>query len=326
MNKVTTRILLFLLIMNLLSGCAQLPLTMQEPPEISSFLDSVQTDKEVSDRAREHKEQGEIAKALSLLRAGSGKFPGNEEIGRLISEYELVWQQQRLVLQNQLLVIEARWLIESLPLMEQLAQGDQNNQLIGAQLLRWQSYLNSMEPELVNCGIELEALNIWLAKRCLNMAYRIAQTPESKQRLAAITNKIEAVELAARVEQERQVERKRADRVAQLLTEAGQARQQGALINAKVKIDEALMQDPESPRVREELSDLQELLGREAEALLKLGDSLYRNQQTEAAIAIWETALKLDPNQQQVTERIVRARNILNKLESIRSNTQPSMP
>lgn len=326
MKKVKTRFLLLLLVVNLLSGCSSLQPTLQESPEISSFLDSVRSVKEVADRAREQKEQGQIASALSLLRASSGKFPGNEEINRLISEYELDRQQQRLVLEKQLLVIETRWLLESLPLLEQLAQGHQKDLLIRAQLLRWHSYLNSKEPQLVNCGIEMEALNIWLARRCLNLAYRISQTPESKQRLAAVTNKIEAIELAAKAEQERQEELKRADRVAQLLTEANQARQQGALINAMVKIDEALKQDPESPRVREELSDLQELLGREADALLKLGDSLYRNQQTEAAIAIWETALKLDPNQQQVTERIVRARIVLNKLESIRSTTQPSTP
>ena len=217
-------------------------------------------------------------------------------------------------------------MVESLPLLEELAKGHPNNQMINTRILLWQSYLNTKEPELVNCGIELEKENVWLARRCLSMAYRISQTPETQQRLAAVTNRIEAIEQAARAKLEQKEERVRADRVERLLSEAMQERQQGQLVNAMVKIDEALKQDPESPRVREQLSELQEHLGREAETLMQLGDRLYRNQQTGAAIAVWETALKLDPNQQQLTERILRARTVLNKLESIRSTTQPSSP
>jgi tetratricopeptide (TPR) repeat protein len=198
--------------------------------------------------------------------------------------------------------------------------------LISARILLWRSDLKSMEPELINCAIKLEKENLWLARRCLNMAYRISPAPETQQRLAAVSSKIEAIEQAASAKLEQKEERARADRVERLLSEAIEERQQGKLVNAMVKIDEALKQDPESSRVREQLSELQEQLGGEAEVLTQLGDRLYRTQQTAAAIAICEAALKLDPNQEQIAERILRARTVLNKLESIRSSTQPSSP
>ncbi|MCB1752617.1 MAG: hypothetical protein KDI74_12925 [Gammaproteobacteria bacterium] len=325
MRKPATLVWIVLMV-NLVAGCSSLPLSPQQSREIGSFLDSVPSAGAVTDRAREYREQGEVIKALGLLQASKQKFPRNEEIRRLITEYERSWRLQQLVLENQLLLTETRWLIESLPLLEELARGHPNNQLLKARIVLWQSYLKGKEPELVNCGIELEQENVWLARRCLSMAYRISPLPETKRRLAAATSTIEAIERAVKAKQDRREERARADRVEQLLSEAMQERRQGALANAMAKIDEALKQDPESPRVRELLSDLQEQLAGEVEVLMRLGDRLYRNQQTGAAIAVWETAMKLDPNQQQLTERILRARTVLNKLESIRATTQPSSP
>ena len=58
---------------------------------------------------------------------------------------------------------------------------------------------------------------------------------------------------------------------------------------------------------------------------MKLGDSLYRNQLTEAAISVWEIALELDPDQQQLKERLLRAKTIQKNLENIRSAAQPDM-
>lgn len=321
-----TVVWLLLLIMHLIGGCSSVQHTEQETPEFSSFLDSVQSAEAVSNQAREYREQGEIVKALDLLQASSARFPGNEEISRLIDEYERSWRMHRLALEKQLLLMETRWLIESLPLLEDLAKGHPNNHLIDARILLWQSNLDASVPELVDCGIAFEIENVWMARRCLSMAYRISQTAEIQQRLTAVTNRIEAIEQAARAKLELKEERERVDRVEQLLSEALRARQQGALVDAMEKIDEALKQDPENPRVREQLSELQEQLGREAEKLMQLGDRLYRNQQTAAAIAIWETALKFDPSQAQLTERILRARIVLNKLESIRSSTQPGSP
>jgi len=326
MKKSKKLLLLLLLIVTLIGGCSSLQHTEQERLEISSYLDSVQTAEAVSEKARDYREQGEIVKALGLLHAASEKFPGNEEISKLTSEYEHRWRMHQLTLEKQLLLTETRWLIESLPLLEELAKGYPKHHLINTRILLWESDINSKVPELINCGVLFEEENVWLARRCLSMAYRISPTEETQQRLAEVASRIEAIEQAARAKLEQKEERERVDRVAQLLSEATQARQQGALVNAMEKIDEALKQDPESPRVREQLLELQEQTGKEAEILMQLGDRLYRNQQTGAAIAVWEAALKLDPNQQQISERILRARTVLNKLESIRSSTQPSSP
>lgn len=309
----------YLLLMLLSSGCSTLYLDPQVSVEINSYLASAETADQVIDKAKGYKEQGEILKALALLQMSNKKFPANENLNQLSSEYQQSWQQQQLMLEKQLLLIETRQMIESIPILEELAKIHPKGHFYRTRMQLWRSDLERREAELIECGAALEDVNIWLAKRCLSMAYRISESEENKQRLVTITNKIDKIEQAVTEKLQLKEERERAERVEQLLSEASQERQQGELISAKEKIDEALKQDPESPQVRAQLSELQQDLDRQVELLMKLGDKLYRNQQTKAAITAWEAALKLNPNQQHVTERIDRARTVLKKLESIRA-------
>jgi len=309
----------FLLLTLMVGGCSTLYLDVQESAEINDYLRSVDTVAEVADKAKIYKEQGDIIKALVLLKASEKKFPEDENLNQLALEYGKIRERQQLILEMQLLLIESRRLVESIPILEELAEGQPNSHFYRTQVSLWRSYLDTKEAELIACGSTLEEINIWLAKRCLSMAYRISETGENKQRLVEITNKIDKIEQAITEKLQQKEERERDLRIEQLLSEAMQEREQGELISAKEKIDEALKQDPESPQVRAQLSELQQDLNRQVDLLMKLGDKLYRNQQTKAAITAWEAALKLNPSQQQVTERIDRARTVLKKLESIRS-------
>jgi len=71
--------------------------------------------------------------------------------------------------------------------------------------------------------------------------------------------------------------------------------------------------------VRELLDEVQAALSQQVESLVKLGDRLYREEQIGPAIAVWEAALKLDPNEEGISEKIMRARKVMEKLQHIRS-------
>jgi hypothetical protein len=62
------------------------------------------------------------------------------------------------------------------------------------------------------------------------------------------------------------------------------------------------------------------------DALVKLGDQLYLEEQLNAAVATWEAALGLKPGDEEIVARIDRAKNVLVKLDELRreQNSEPS--
>ena len=306
-------------------GCSSVQQRWEESQQGDLPPDSFESVDDVTAKAREYADQGRVDLALNVLRASREKFPDNPQIAELVASYQQSLQELLLTLEQQLLLIETRALTESIPLLEKLTQGHPNRQMTQERLLQSKSRLASHEPELIKCAVEMEQRNIWITRRCAAMAYRISGSTEARALLAAAEQRIAAVEQAAKKKTSQREARKRAARVEQLLTEAELERQQGALESARVKINEALRQDPKNPKVRQEQTKLQQYLDNQVEVLMKLGDSLYRNQLTEAAISVWEIALELDPDQQQLRERLLRAKTIQKNLENIRSAAQPDM-
>ena len=119
-------------------------------------------------------------------------------------------------------------------------------------------------------------------------------------------------------------ERRRERQLKGLLQDAENDMARGAYSEALVKLDEAQRRAPEHPQVKELLAKVQTTLSLQVTSLMELGDRLYREEQIGPAVAVWETALELDPNHQGISEKIDRARRVLEKLESIRSRAGES--
>ncbi|MCB1758355.1 MAG: hypothetical protein KDI68_01055 [Gammaproteobacteria bacterium] len=299
-----------------------LPISTQPSKAILAQLDAVESSEQLQQQAKAIHDRGDWINALALLEAGRDRFPGESEITQQIQAYRLEWDQQSLMLQNQLLLIELRRLVDSLPLLEQLAEGAPGNQLLKTRILIWRSYLESKIADLNVCVRQLEQVNPWLARRCLRMAHRIEPDTANEEILQGLNRRILAIEQNAKRRAAERTQRIRAGRVEELLAAAEEERQQGALVEAKAKVDEALREDPHNFEAHSQLVDLQQRLQQQAEVLSRLGDRLYRSQQTGAAVAVWEAALRLDPERKAVEDRIQRARTVLQKLDAIRTSTE----
>ena len=75
---------------------------------------------------------------------------------------------------------------------------------------------------------------------------------------------------------------------------------------------------PNNPEISDLRQAAEKAINPQIEALVKLGDHLYLDEQLEAALATWQAALVLNPQDQEIASRIDRANTVLSKLQHLR--------
>jgi len=317
----------FLLLL-LITACGGFPVTDQR------FTGESQSESATPSNAitevQQLNRQGSRVEALNILREAHRKYPENPNIQSLLEKMEASWVIEKQHLQDRMLIIEVGGLLETVPMLEKLSMGDPDNYLLKSRLLFWEKYLQLKMNALLSCAMAEREIDVSLARRCLQQANAIAPSEEISRQLAEIDNRFEQRKQAItarkkdrerldqatvmRVQKQKQVRQ-----IEMLLLQAEQDIQQGSLASALMKLEEALKQDPENPRIHMLIAQVQPTLESRFEALMKLGDRLYRDEQIGPAVAVWEAALKLKPDQEQIAQKIDRARKVLENLEAIRS-------
>jgi len=316
----------------LLTACGGIPVTDQTLSGESRGEPATPSDAIIE--AQQLNSQGNRVEALNILREAGRKYPENINIRSLLEKMEAYWVIEKQLLQDRMLVIEVGGRIEAVPMLEKLSMGDPGNYLLKSRLLFWEQFLQMKVHELLSCAATEREVDITLARKCLQQANAIAPSEETSRQLAEINTRLEQRKQTTMVRIQANQRRKQASvarvqekkqmrQVEMLLLEAEQDMQQGSLGSALMKLEEALMQDPENPRIRALIEQVQPTLESRFEALMELGDRLYRDEQIGPAVAVWEAALKLKPDQEQISQKIDRARKVLEKLEAIRS-AQPA--
>lgn len=295
----------------------------QQPEEASPEV-KADSPTVVIDEAKQLREKGDWSQAIDILEQAGQDFPQNGEIHKALDELKASWQRERRLLDDRMLVIDTAALTAKLPLLELRSKGEPDNLLLKSRLLFWEKYLQSQVDPLVSCGISHEGRYLWLARKCLQLADKTAPSPHITKLLEEIFAKIELRQQVSSSKEDKEEELERVRQVQVLLENAERDMQRGEYPSALSKLDEALRQDPENSKVRELLSKAQSELDLQVKSLVKLGDSLYHNEQIGPAVKVWETALRLDPNQVEIKEKIDRARKVLEKLEEIRSRESSS--
>lgn len=306
---------LFLLsiILSLFSGCTNLPsrAPQTEPMPRSAY--------QFIEEARKLQQKGNWSQAILILEEANEKYPENQTIHTELKRLERAWRREKRQLEDKILVTEIVSLREKVPLLEKLSDGESSNVLYKSRLMFWQNYLRVRVDPLVACGIYHGKTNPWLAKQCLDLADKIEPSEETKQLLNGVAQRIEKLQHASTNRRLEKAAQERKQEVENLLAEAEKANQRGAYRDALFILNEALKQDPKNTEVHRLRSETQQTLNRQVESLVRLGDRLYSDEKIVPAVSMWETALKLDPDQREIGEKIDRARRVLEKLEAIRS-------
>jgi len=311
----------------LLGSCALLKPVQEaapvvvEPASVARPVDriTILPPSDVIQQAEKLRMEGNWSQAIEVLKEANRQYPGHAELEAVTQRLELNWQNEKRRLEERILVTETDAMLKIIPMLEQLEQGESNDYLLQSRLLFWQQFLQTKVDPLIVCGLEEETRDLWLSRKCLKLAQRIAPSGETEAHLQRVSKKINKVKQALREKKERAEQRQRTRRVETLLAEAEHDMERGALSSALLKLDEAIRQEPENLRVRELLDEVQSALSQQVSSLVKLGDRLYREEQIGPAIAVWEAALKLDPNEEGIPEKIMRARKVMEKLQHIRA-------
>ncbi len=322
------RLWLSLMLSALLAACANVP--VDEPPDgrISPLPGPA------IDEARALSKKGDWHQAITLLEKTSKQYPEDLSLRSELENLKQAWAVKKRLIEDRILVGEAASLGEKIALLEKLYKAEPNNVLYQSRLLFWRQYYQSREDSLIVCGTLHGETHPQLAKLCLQQAVEIQPSAEAEKLLNDVDKRIQNQKLAsfsrsakqtARIKERKQEQtaRNKVQEVEQLLAEAEKAVQRGAYGDAMSKLDKAAREDPDNPEIRQLRSETRAILDERVTTMVRLGDQLYREEKLVHAVAVWEAALELDPNREEISGKIDRARRVMEKLEAIRSREQP---
>ncbi len=299
-----------------LNACGNLP--VDAPPEVKD----PPTSNLAIGEAHKLKQKGNWHQAITLLEQASEKYPEDQVLRSELKRLEKAWALEERLLEDRILVAETTTIGEQIKLLEKLSLGEPNNVLYGFRLLLLRLQAISGADSLVACGRFHGETHLRLAKLCLERAMEIKPSKETGELLSGVNDRIRQKKHASMSRKAARDTQKRKRKVAQLLADAEEAIARGAYVNALSKLDKVIEEDPDNADAHRLISETQTTLGKHVETLVRIGDQLYREEKIAAAVAIWGAALELDPDQQEIAEKIDRARRVLEKLEAIRSREQ----
>jgi len=300
----------------LLNACGNLP--VDTPPK---GIDPPASNLAIGE-AHKLKQKGNWHQAITLLEQASKKYPEDQVLRSELKRLEKAWELEERLLEDRILVAEMTATREKIKILEKLSQGEPDNFLYKTRLLFTRQHANSRADSLVACGRFHGEAHPRLAKLCLEQAMAIKPSEETGELLSGVNDRIRQNKRASVSRKANRDTQKRKREVTQLLADAEKAIDRGAYVDALSKLDKVIEEDPDNADAQRLLSETQTTLGKHVETLVRIGDQLYREEKIAPAVAIWEAALELDPDQQEVTEKIDRARRVLEKLEAIRSREQ----
>lgn len=276
--------------------------------------------------ARDITGRGRWAEGLRYLDSASLNFPADAaELAAVREEIAGKWQQEERRIEDRILVSEAENLRRKVGLLEKLSLGRPDDLVIISRRIYWRERLTAQVENLVQCAEHHVATTPQLAKRCFDVASWLSIDSAVDTRLAAVDEQLRKIASVAAQRRRANEERERKARARVLMDNARAAIDahdyRGALDTLK-KV-EGLQPG------NEEVAGLQEqamsMISPQIEALIKLGDHLYLDEQLEAAVATWKAALTLQPQDEEIIGRIDRAQSVLGKLEALRQR-QKSVP
>ncbi|KRT55902.1 Tetratricopeptide repeat [endosymbiont of Ridgeia piscesae] len=300
-----------------LSGCASLPPELKLPqlgePEPKKVEKPLKT-------ANQLLKKGELGEAVALLEKAIMAGEKDKAVVRLHNKLSAIQTRREEQLEDQLLLQQYDALQKQLPLMAKLAENRPRDAHLHSKLLDAQSEQEQQHLYLTRCGWREWRHQPKLATRCLTVALSIKEDEDDRRLLKLLNSRSsKAVKQARKIKKsQRAAISKKASankfKQAQVLFEKNE------LSKAKMLLQKLLQKEPKNSAVRELLQLVQKELQIHLENLFKTGDQLYSQGEVAGAIAVWEAAQKLDPNDDRVVKKIERAQRILDNLEQLRKS------
>ncbi|TVO70494.1 tetratricopeptide repeat protein [Sedimenticola selenatireducens] len=305
------RRLVLLVLMGLLTSCTVLETKQEQPERTLSTAELIK-------QARTLQQKEQWSEALVLLRKKGGTEPRDEQIESLEAEIRRDWTMQKRNSEDWILVFETRSLKQKLPHLERLAKIDSENLITRSRLLFWTKLLESKVASLISCGSMHLHLDPALAEACTMLSEEIKPTKESAHLLSKI-KKTRAEEKSVQQSKEAvRAKRNLSQQRDRLLAQAKTLRDEEDYPESIHSLQRLLKLIPNDSEAITLLKEVTAVRDQRVEKLIKFGDALYRDEQIDQAVSVWESAEKLDEGRADIASRIDRAMKVLERLREIK--------
>jgi len=273
--------------------------------------------------AREQERRGRWSEALRVLDSTERRFPDDSRLLDARESMAVRRDKARRLLEDRILIGDAENERRKVQLLDKLSRAEPDNLLLTSRRVYWREALARREQALLDCGEWHVGSEPELARRCYEVASSLVSTPQAEQRLATINERLKVNQSQAKKRRRAIRQRERKLRAKVLLGNAKVAIDMHDYRGALDILDKVAKLQPGNDEVETLQQKALTAISPQVEALIKLGDHLYLDEQLEAAIATWQAALLLKPVDEEILARIERAKTVLNRLDTLRKQQKP---
>ncbi len=299
----------------LFSACSHLP---AEDPVAEAPVATPTGHDELLRSAEDRAASGRWSVAIDMLESALQETPQDPRLKASLARMETRWSVQEQLWEDRMLLGDAKNLESRIEILEQLSRAAPNDLLVASRRLYWKEVLRGKADSLAGCVERHAQSEPDLARRCYRLATDLAEGKEMEQRLMAVREQLEASEQLAEQQRLRRAEKQRQVEATALLDEATAAIEASDYRRALDLLEQVEELQPDNPEVEALQQSAWSMLSPQIEALVKLGDHLYLDEQLNAAVATWQAAQNLKPDDADIAARLVRARTVLQRLDDLR--------
>ena len=267
--------------------------------------------------------EGRWEEAIAVLESAVKERPDEPVMATRLASMQERWERQKRVFDDQILVGDAENEGHKIAVLEKLSRAQPGDLIITSRRIYWKEVLASRIEPLTACGEFHVNSDTTLARRCYQLASSMNAPAEIEQRLAAVGEQLRLGEVLAAERHRARLEQERQRKARSLLAEAKEAievRDYRRALDILAKVAEL---QPDNSEVIGLQKAAWSMISPQVEALVKLGDHLYLDEQLEAAVATWKAALSLKPGDEAILARVDRAETVLQRLDALRRQQRP---
>jgi hypothetical protein len=277
-------------------------------------------------RAGELESEEKLLEAVQLLSNALQKTPNS----KVLREYRNSLEKERIekIRTNEIRHLMAR--AEYL-LYQKNFYAQQQNLQAPNMIQNWEHTRNDRESETLarqlrdqgEHAFQRDALKISL--ECLQLSKRLDNTPETRELLGKLAATQESQQKSAqkqaslnKAKKRKRLKKHQAKETRELVETTRQALSVDNLVAAHKTFNQIPSPASESSEVGALREDLDRAVTTRVEQLTSRGDSQYRADNVDRAMKTWSEALQLDPENQNLKERLKRAGRVLARLEQLK--------
>ncbi|MCB1723659.1 MAG: hypothetical protein KDJ39_08180 [Gammaproteobacteria bacterium] len=307
----------------LLAACADISERLQSPRPLVKPPASVS---EAEAIARDLARRGRWSEGQRYLDAAALSFGNDPALVAARERLAEDWLAEERIFEDRILVGDAENLRNKVQLLEKLSMAQPDDLVITSRRIFWKEKLAGKVEPLTQCAETHVMTTPQLAKRCFEIASWLPADAGIEARLTKVDEELRTIESVAAERRRAKEARERQARSRVLMDNAKAAIDAHDYRQALDTLDEVSKLQPNNAEVAGLREEALSMISPQIEALIKLGDHLYLDEQLEAAVATWQAALTLKPQDEDIVARIERAKTVLSKLETLRRRQNGSVP